>query len=501
MARERQRYIMNTYTNDKVRVYREFLKGKRAAVIGAGISNLPLIDFLLDCGANVTVHDKKTREALSETVAVGDFEKRGVGFVLGEGYLRGIDADIVYKSPGVRFDNPELLAAYDNGAYITSEMEAFISLCPAKIIAITGSNGKTTTSTLCARLLTEAGKTVYLGGNIGTPLLSKIDVITPEDFVVLELSSFQLHTVNRFGNSGLPFAHLTFPDSAIITNVSPNHLDWHLSMEEYAEAKRAVFDFMAPGGRLVTNSDCPIASGFAQSGATKELDVVLFSKSAADNAGIFYRDGAIYRKVGSREIKLLDTSDILIPGLHNVENYMAAYAAVEPYVTPDVLEDVAKSFKGVEYRFELFHEKNGVKYFDSSIDSSPSRTEAALNAIPEDMRGKVNVILGGYDKKISFDSLGEPCCRVVKRAFICGATAKKIEEAIKSAPNYGESGIEIVMCHDFEEAVTSACRAAEAGEYVLLSPACASFDAFRNFEERGKRFKELVRAFVNENKK
>ncbi len=487
-------FTMNGYTNERAREYKEFLKGKRATVIGAGISNIPLIGFLLSCGATVTVRDKKDRESLSQTFTeMSDYEKRGVEFILGEGYLRDIDADIVYKSPGVRFDHPEILAAYDNGAYITGEMEAFLSICPAKIIAITGSNGKTTTSTLCAKLLEEAGHTVWLGGNIGTPLLSRIDEIQPSHFVVVELSSFQLHTVNRFGNSGLPFAHITFPDSAIVTNVSPNHLDWHLSMEEYAEAKRAVFEFMREGGRFVTNADCPIASEFASSAEEKELDTVLFSGHASDRAGIYCRDGAIYRRLGRGEVKLLDTKDIIIPGLHNVENYMAAYAAVEPYVTPDVLEDVATTFKGVPYRFELCCESGGVKYFDSSIDSSPSRTEAALGAIPADKIKKVNIILGGYDKKIPFDTLGEPVCRVVRRAFICGATAKSIERAIRECDSYNPENLELVMCEDFEDAVRSACRAAEDGDYVLLSPACASFDEFRNFEERGKRFKELVR--------
>lgn len=488
---------MNGYINEKAQVYKEFLRDKNATVIGAGISNIPLIRFLLDCGANVTVRDKKEREVLLETLDVESLEKEGVSFVLGDGYLREIDADIVYKTPGIRYDHAEILEAYDCGAYITGEMEAFLSLCPAKIIAITGSNGKTTTSTLCAKLLSAAGHRVFLGGNIGKPLLSEIDNMTPDDFAVLELSSFQLHTINRFENAGLPFAHINFPDSAIITNISPNHLDWHTSMEEYAEAKRAVFDFMPEGGRFVTNADCAITAEFARYAEERELETVLVSSSGND-AEVILRDGGIYRKNGSKEVRLLSTSDILIPGIFNAENYMMAYAAVEPYVTPEALENVAKTFRGVPYRLELCGEKDGVRYYDSSIDSSPSRTEATLSAFPDEMKKKINIILGGYDKKIPFDTLGEPVCDTACRAFICGDTAKKIEDAIKNAENYSPETTEIVMCEDFDEAVKSACEAAKEGEIVLLSPACASFDAFRNFEERGKKFKELVKQFISE---
>lgn len=487
---------MNGYINEKANTYKEFLKGKKAVVIGAGISNIPLIYFLLDNGCEVNVRDKKDREALSQSLDIASLEERGVSFVLGDGYLRNMDADIIYKTPGVRYDNVEIIEAYENGAFITSEMEAFISVCPAKIVAITGSNGKTTTSTLCAKLLEASGHKVFLGGNIGKPLLAQIDEITPDDFVVLELSSFQLHTINKFDNSGLPFAFINFPDSAIITNVSPNHLDWHISMEEYAEAKRAVFDFMKSEGRLVTNADCTISSEFARDASERDIETVLFSRNASDGADIYYRDGAIIKRAGNKEIKLLSTDEIIIPGLHNVENYMAAYAATEPWLSEDALYKVATTFTGVSYRLELCCEKDGVKFYDSSIDSSPSRTEAALSAFPEAMNKKINIILGGYDKKIPFDSsFGNAIIKKVKRAFICGDTAKKIQDAILKTPGFNEDTTELIMCDSFDEAVLGACKASESGECVLLSPACASFDAFKNFEERGKRFKEIVNNF------
>ncbi len=482
---------MEGYINEKAIEYRRFLGGKSATVIGAGISNIPLVNFLLGAGAKITVRDKKDRETLSASLDVTSLEERGVEFVLGEGYLRGIEADIVYKTPGVRYDNPEILEAYDNGAYITGEMEAFLSICPSKIVAITGSNGKTTTSTLCAKLLEASGHRVFLGGNIGKPLLSSIDEMTPEDFVVLELSSFQLHTINRFENAGLPFSHITFPHVAIITNVSPNHLDWHTSMEEYAEAKRAVFEFMPEGGRFVTNADCSITADFAKYAAGRNIEVLTFSGIAESD--IFLRDGEIIRRIGTKETEVLDSERILIPGHHNIENYMAAYLALENYVTPEALTSVAESFAGVPYRLELCHEECGVKFYDSSIDSSPSRTVATLLAMPEEMNGKIHIILGGYDKKIPFDTLGVPVCDKVRAAYICGDTAKKIEEVIRNAPNFDSEKLEINICPDFDSAVLEAKAAAREGECVLLSPACASFDSFKNFEERGKRFKSLVK--------
>lgn len=487
---------MNNYVNEKAETYKKFLCGKRACVIGAGISNIPLIRFLLEHKATVTVRDKKSREELllNPDLRLEALENEGVKFILGPDYLRGIDADIVYKTPGVRFDHVEILEAYDNGAYITGEMEAFLSICPCKVIAITGSNGKTTTSTLCAKLLEAAGHRVFLGGNIGTPLLAKIDEITPDDFVVVELSSFQLHTVNRFDNKGLPFAHISFPDVAIITNVSPNHLDWHTSMTEYAESKRAVFDFMPDGGRFVTNADCAITAEFASAAAGRNVDILTFSRKGEPGSSIFLRDGEIVMRENGREKSLIAVSEIKIPGLHNAENYMAAYAATEPFITEEAFLKVAREFPGVPYRLEFVREKDGVKYYDSSIDSSPSRTEAALSAFPKSMEKKINIILGGYDKKIPFEPLAAPVCRTVKNAYITGHTAKKIEDAIKNSECYDPETTHLYMCSDFENAVRCAAADAESGEVVLLSPACASFDAFKNFEERGKRFKEIVKS-------
>lgn len=490
-----------SYCNPKLNEYKAFLQGKSASVIGVGISNIPLIDFLLENGVTVIARDKKDMPKLAENPAL-DIERlqnAGVRFVTGESYLADIREDIVYKSPGIRFDKPEILNAYRNGALITSEMEAFLSLCPAKMIAVTGSNGKTTTTTVIAKILENAGKKVWLGGNIGTPILAHIGEITPDDFVVLELSSFQLHTVNRFENKGLPFAHIMFPDVGVITNVSPNHLDWHTDMEEYAVAKRAVFSHMKPGGVFVTNrvSD-EYVRRFAKEALAEGVSVRTFS--AHDDAvhaesgvcaGIL--DGAL--SVGGK--KLFALSEIRVPGLHNAENFMAAALAAWDYVTPEAILTTARTFAGVPHRLELVAERNDVRFYNSSIDSSPSRTAAALSCFGSEYDGRINLILGGYDKHIPFDALAEPVCTKKCRVFIAGATADAIYKTITESPLYDPERVTAVRCAGFDAAVRAACAAALPGDVVLLSPACASFDEFDNFERRGERFRRLVGCFLD----
>ena len=481
------------YTNEKLKTYKSFLRGKTASVIGVGISNIPLIDFLLENGVKVTARDKRELEKLAENpkLNVEALKEKGVTFVTGENYLANIKEQIVFKSPGIRYDKEEILKAVEGGSLITSEMEAFLALCPSRIIAITGSNGKTTTTTLTAKILENAGKKVWLGGNIGHPLLCEVDKIQPEDFTVLELSSFQLHTVNRFENKGLPFAKITFPDVGIITNVSPNHLDWHTDMDEYAEAKKAVFSHTGGRGVLVTNrlSD-EYVKGFAKEARSDGLEVRTFSAhdgvpdsgAGLDGDGSLYIDGE----------KILGKDDIIIPGMHNRENYMAAILATKDFVDKDAVVKTARTFGGVPHRLELVKDSGGVKYYNSSIDSSPSRTEAALSCFGSEYDGKINIILGGYDKHIPFDTLAEPICRKKCRAFITGATALLIRSAIEKSPLFADSGAELIMCENFESAVKAACEAAKSGEIVLLSPACASFDEFANFEKRGERFREIV---------
>ena len=484
-----ERKICLSYVNEKLSRYKEFLKGKTASVIGVGISNVPLIEFLLENGVSVTARDMKSFEELCEiNPKVKQFKDEGVKFVLGEGYLSGINEDIVYKSPGIRYDKEEIVKAVENGSLITSEMEAFLSLCPSKVIAVTGSDGKTTTTTLIAKILEAAGKKVWLGGNIGRPLLSEIEKITPDDFTVLELSSFQLHTINKFENESLPYAKIEFPDVAVVTNVSPNHLNWHTDMDEYTEAKKSVFTYIKDGGVLVTNIGNDITSNFGNEAKSNGVRTRMFSvKNSGGN--IHVSADTIY--YGTKPI--LDVSDILLPGKHNVENYMAAIGATYDFVTPEDVKRVATTFGGVEHRLEYVKTVGGVKYYNGSIDSSPARTMAALSAFGSEYKGRIVLLLGGKDKNLDFTELASVICKKVKAAFISHDTEeKKVYNTIINDENYDAEKLHVEVCEGFDDNFKKASDFAEDGDIVLLSPAMTSFDEFLNFEVRGRRFKALV---------
>ncbi|MBR4864884.1 MAG: UDP-N-acetylmuramoyl-L-alanine--D-glutamate ligase [Oscillospiraceae bacterium] len=443
--------------------YFKNLSSKRIAVLGLGVSNRPLVRLLLNYGCDVTGCDKTPREKLDAEVL--ELEKQGCKLQSGEGYLNDLVADIVFRTPGMHPGNPALVSLRETGALVTSEMELFFELCPCKIIAVTGSDGKTTSTTLISELLKAAGKKVWLGGNIGTPLLPVCDQISAEDVAVVELSSFQLMDMQRSANV------------AVVTNLAPNHLDVHKDMDEYIEAKRNIFKFQDSADTLILNADNEITSAFKGNGKTR-----FFSrKKHADvcvEGDLILRDG----------IAVLNKKDILIPGEHNVENYMAAILAVEGIVGDDVIERVAKTFGGVEHRIELVRVKDGVRFYNDSIASSPSRTIAGLRSFRE----KVILIAGGYDKHIPYDVLGPEVCEHVKTVFVNGATAIQIKTAVENAPQYKPGTPEIVVCDDFTDAVEKAANAAENGDVVLMSPASAAFDQFKNFMERGKYFKKLI---------
>lgn len=458
----------------KIDEYKSFINGKNVSVIGIGVSNVPLIRFLIGCGASVTAHDKKNREQLGEIC--DELSNLSVRFVLGEKYLRDIpeNTDVIFKTPGLRVDVPELKAAAEKGIEITSEMELFFELCPAKIIAVTGSDGKTTTTTLIGEMLKKQGFKCYIGGNIGTPLIGEIENITADDKIVLELSSFQLHTMKRSA------------DIAIVTNVTPNHLDWHKDFTEYAESKKNIFKFQDENGRVVLNYDNDITRSFADDAKNS----MFFSRKQQLERGIFLRGNMIVLKdTNGTETEILDIRDIKIPGLHNVENYMAAIAAVYPTVSIENIRYVAKNFGGVAHRIELIRTLDGVKYYNDSIASSPARTTAGLVSFKQ----KVILIAGGYDKKIPFDDFGYTVNDCVKKLILVGMTSDKIETAVKNASNY--DNLPIYRETDFEKAVNRARDCAENGDIVILSPACASFDLFKNFEERGNKFREIVMNF------
>ena len=446
--------------------YFNSLKGKNILVMGLGISNRPLVKLLLSYGCTVTGCDKTPREKLDAEVLA--LEEIGCKLKVGEDYLEGLQADLVFRTPGMHPDIPALRQLREQGAKVTSEMQVFFELCPCNLLAVTGSDGKTTTTTLISEILKAAGKTVWLGGNIGTPLLSSVPQMDKEDWAVVELSSFQLMDMDRS------------PQVAVITNLAPNHLDVHKDMEEYTWAKQNIYRHQSKAGKLVLNADNAITAGFVGNGETR-----YFSSSAKTKNGTYLAENTIYRD----EMPVLDIRTIAIPGHHNVENYMAAILAVEGIADDKVIRKVAAEFGGVEHRIELVRVKDGVKFYNDSIASSPSRTIAGLNSFDQ----KVILIAGGYDKQIPFDVLGPVVCEKVKTVFINGATAEKIRQAIASAPNYKAGCPEIVMCKDFTDAVYRSAQAAKAGDVVLMSPACAAFDQFKNFMERGNYFKKLVK--------
>ncbi|MBQ5712238.1 MAG: UDP-N-acetylmuramoyl-L-alanine--D-glutamate ligase [Oscillospiraceae bacterium] len=440
------------------------LRGKRIAVLGLGVSNRPLVKLLLRYGCTVTGCDRTPREKLDGEVL--ELEKMGCTLKLGDSYLDDLQADLVFRTPGMHPGNPALESLRQAGAEVTSEMEIFFELCPCTILAVTGSDGKTTTTTLVSEMLKAGGRKVWLGGNIGTPLLPLVRQMAPQDLAVVELSSFQLMDMVRS------------PGRALITNLSPNHLDVHKDMDEYVDAKKNLFRFQSGTDLLVLNADNAITDGFTGNGITRR-----FSRRGTGEVclkdGIICRDGT----------QVLDPKDILIPGVHNIENYMAAILAVEGLVDDETVRQVAKSFGGVEHRIELVRVKDGVRFYNDSIASSPSRTIAGLRSFPE----KVLLIAGGYDKNIPYDELGPEICRHVKKLFLGGATGGKIRTAVENCDAYVPGQPEIRDCGDFESAVRAAAEAAESGDVVLMSPASAAFDQFKNFMVRGDFYKKLVK--------
>ena len=447
--------------------YFRSLRGKRIAVLGLGVSNRPLVRLLLEFGCDVTGCDRTPREKTDREVL--ELEEAGCRLSLGEAYLDGVEADVLFRTPGMHPGHPAIRALAEKGAMVTSEMEVFFEVCPCQIIAITGSDGKTTTTTLVSELLKAEGKTVWLGGNIGTPLLPLVRQMKETDFAVVELSSFQLMDMTRSASR------------AAITNISPNHLDVHKDMDEYIRAKTNVFNFQDENGLLVLNATNPGTAYMKGKGRTS-----WFSWERRMDDCVCYRSGKIVRLRNGECEEIMDASEIILPGKHNVENYMTAIAVTDGLVSVDTIRRVARTFGGVEHRIELVRVKDGVRFYNDSIASSPSRTIAGLRSFSE----KVILIAGGYDKQIPYDVLGPEVCRHVKKLFLCGATAAKIREAVA---NCGGEQPEIHDCGDFESAVRAAATAAEAGDVVLMSPASASFDQFKNFMVRGECFKKIVK--------
>ncbi|MGO5091792.1 UDP-N-acetylmuramoyl-L-alanine--D-glutamate ligase [Clostridium sp. LCP25S3_F10] len=448
--------------------FKDYIKYKKVAVVGIGVSNRPLIKFLVKLGAEVTAFDKKHREKLGSISS--ELEGIGVNLVLGEDYLDKLDGyDVIFKTPSMRIDRPEFVKAKEAGAYITSEMEEFIKYCPAKIFGITGSDGKTTTTTLIYEILRKEGYKTWVGGNIGTPLFANIEEIKEDHMVVLELSSFQLMTMD------------VSPEISLITNLSPNHLDVHKDFEEYVDAKKNIFKHQENNDLLVLNKDDKLTDEMEKESLGEILKFSLVEK---------LNDGAclIDDKLTVLGKEVCHSKDVKLKGRHNIANLLAAFCMVNKFVSIDSMKYVATNFSGVEHRCEFIREVNGVKYYNDSIASSPSRTLAGLNAFEK----PVILIAGGYDKKIPFEPLAEGGYDKIKTLILMGNTKNKIKAAFEKVILDKKSNMKIVIVDSIEEAVKMAYNISEEGDIITLSPACASFDMYPNFEIRGNEFKNIV---------
>ncbi len=459
--------------NLKAENFLNSLNNKTIALCGIGRSNFPLIKLFSAYGAKIIACDRRNREQLGDMAI--ECEKAGATLSLGEGYLKDLNANIILRTPGMKFYMPELNEMRNEGRVVTSEMELFFQLCPCKIIAVTGSDGKTTTTTIIAEMLKSAGKRVHLGGNIGKPLLPEIKDINEDDYAVVELSSFQLISMRESC------------DISVITNISPNHLDIHKDMDEYVNSKKNIFIHQNAFSVTVLNAENDITSGFADE---VRGDVRMFSlKKPVYNGAYMADNGDIILCNHGKESTIMNRSDIKLLGDHNLENYITAICAVRDIVSSEDMLKVAKNFAGVEHRSEFVREVNGVKYYNDSIASSPTRTIKGTLSLYDD---KINLIAGGYDKHIPYDDLGVKIVEKVKYLILMGDTASRIEAAVKKAPNYSIFNPTIVKVTNMEEAVAEAYKRSVKGDIVSLSPASASFDLYKDFDARGKDFKRLV---------
>ena len=459
------------YKNEKLEEFNNFLDGKQVAIIGMGVSNIPLLDYFYDKNAKVTVF---STNILSDEI-MEKINKYRYEVELGEDNLSRLKGfDIIFRSPSALPTKHEFQSAVKKGAILTSEIEMVLKLAPCKIIGVTGTEGKTTTTSLIYEICKKAGYNCFLGGNIGKPIFTKINQMKPEDIVILELSSFQL--------MGMTVS----PNIAVVTNIFPDHLNVHKSYEEYQDAKKSIYRNQTEEGIVILNKDNEITEKFADEVKGK---TIFFSSTKKLKNGYVYdrEDGFIKKCTDGKCEKILNKNDIKLRGIHNYENICAALAATETVASKEAQIEAVKNFKGVEHRLEFVREIDGVKYYNDSIGTSPASTIAGLNAFDE------NIILlaGGSDKGLDYKEIGEVIAKKVGTLILTGPTAQKIEKATKQALSE-EKSIKIIHTNNLEESVKVAKEKARSGDIVLLSPASASFDAFKNFEERGNYFKTLV---------
>lgn len=473
--------------NNKARKFFDNLKGKKVAFVGMGVANVPCAEFMARLGAEVYACDQRNKEYIGIEICE-KLEKLGVKFSLGDSYLDILpDMDLVFRSHGILpFQNPWIGECIERGQKVTTEMEIFFKLCPAKIFAVTGSNGKTTTTTLIAKMLEKQGRKVYLGGNIGKALMPELETITENDIAVVELSSFQLLTMGNLVHS---------PDVAVVTNIECTHQDHHISLDEYVDAKRNILIYQNADCRTILNADCDYSIGsrvyhdmrFDVRGRLFEFSI----KHPVENGAYMKDNGDIVNRENDEETYVMNKNDIIIPGTHNIENYCTAISAVWGMVEVENIKSIAQTFGGVEHRIEFVREYNGIRYYNDSIATSPSRVISGLKAFGK----KIIVIMGGSDKGNDMSEMVPYILKYVKLLVLNGATAEKIYDTIISDENYKNSDIKIVKTDYLENALNIAKEKAQSGDVVTLCPACPAFDQFKTFEYRGRKFKELVNGF------
>jgi len=464
------------YENKKLIEFNKFLEGKKVAIIGMGVSNIPLLDYFYKTNTQVTIFDRKP---LSDEIMEQVNNYRYDVEIDEENLSQLKNFDLIFRSPSCMPNKPEIIKAVEQGAMLTSEIEMVLKLAPCKIIGITGTEGKTTTTSIIYEIVKKAGYNCFLGGNIGKPIFTQIKDMRPDDIIILELSSFQLMNME------------ISPDIAVVTNIYPDHLNIHRSYEEYQEAKKNIFKYQNEDGILVLNKDNEITSNFSKEA---KGDVIFFSSKKQLKNGYVYDNEDEMIKYCNNGIctEILKKKDIKLRGVHNYENICAALAATNSITDMETQIEAIKEFNGVEHRLEFVRELNGVKYYNDSIGTSPASTIAGLNSFEE------NIILlaGGSDKDLDYKEVGEAIAKNVGTLILTGPTAPKIEAATKKALEKINKQINIIHCNNMEEAVKFAKQEAASGDVVLLSPASASFDAFKNFEERGNKFKEIVNNLV-----
>lgn len=461
------------FENEKLKEFNEYIRFRRIAVIGLGVSNLPLLDYLYEKKAQVTVFDERTIDEISKEI-VNKITEYGFEFSFGKNCLEKLQGfNIIFRSPSCLPTRKELQDESNRGAIVTTEVEMLMEMCPCKMIGVTGSDGKTTTTSMINAILQKAGYNTFLGGNIGTPLFTKLNEMKPEDIVVLELSSFQLMNMK------------ISPDIAVITNITPNHLNIHKDYEEYIEAKKNIFKNQDENGILILNYDNDITRQCSKESNGK---VVFFSSSTKLDDGFIVDEDIIKECEDKVRKHVLNTNEVILRGNHNFQNIATALAATKTLVDTDVAVDAVKEFKPVEHRIEFIREIDGVKWYNDSASSSPTRTLSGINAFKEN----IILIAGGYDKNLEYEPLAKPVVDKVSTLILIGQTAEKIFDVVKEESDRQNKKINIYMCDSLEQTVQLAKKSARKGDIVLFSPASASFDMFKDFADRGRKFKELV---------